>query len=215
MKFVTLGPEGTCHEQAVQKYLQYHGIEGGQIILIRDFLDGLEMVYNDEADFLVQNSAHLAVHDVTEKYYKEVFVADTFLYTTKEIAVLENIAVHDPQTVGLVSATEGYLHDVHYPIKIYQPSKPVVGAGFLEGAYDAAVTYLYYHTNNPGRFRVRKYIGHVPTAWLVYGKKTVFTGEVMGVAPPGFYTHGTGLSDWPKGGSVYAAPQELTIEEPS
>lgn len=208
MKFVTLGPTGTCHENAMKEYLRYHDIEDAEIILIDDFLVGLEMVHNGEADYLMQNSAHLKVNEVTEKYYREIFVTDTFMYRTREIAILEDITVREPQTIGLVSATEGYLHGigVHYPVKIYESSKPVVGTRFLEGAYDAAVTYLEYHVNNPGRFRLRKYVGFVPTAWLVYGRKTVFTGEMVGIAPKGFYTQGTGVSDWPRDGESYRSP---------
>ncbi len=212
MRFVTLGPEGTCHQYATRHYLRHHGIENAEIVLVTDFLDGLEMVYNDQADFLLQNSAHLAVNLVTEKYYRDVFVADTFLYTTQEIVVLEDATVEKPETVGLVSATEGYIHDIHYPVKIYEPSKPIVGAKLLEGAFDAGVTYLHYHIDNPGRFRVRKYIGYVPTAWLVYGKKTTFAGDMLGVAPRGFYTEGTGVSDWPRGGAAYTAPAEIMAE---
>lgn len=212
MRFVTLGPEGTCHQHATKHYLRYHGIEDAEIVLVTDFLDGLEMVYSDQADFLLQNSAHLAVNLVTEKYYCDVFVADTFLYTTQEIVVLEDARIEAPETIGLVSATEGYIHDIPYAVKIYEPSKPIVGAKLLEGAYDAGVTYLHYHINNPGRFRVRKYIGHVPTAWLVYGKKTTFAGDMLGVAPRGFYTTDTGVSDWPRGGAVYEAPPEILAE---
>jgi|GEM_PF-3453068 len=214
MRFVTLGPTGTCHENALHAYINYHDVRDAEIILIDRFLDGLEMVYNGDADFLMQNSAHVQVSDVTEKHYREIFVADTFLYTTKEIVVLEDIRVATPETVGLVSATEGYLHDVHYPKKIYETSKPVVGAKFLEGAYDAAVTYLEYHLNNPGRFRLRKYVGFVPTAWLVYGRTTVFDGEMMGIAPRGFYTSGAGASGWPHGGSVYQPPQGIVVDGP-
>jgi hypothetical protein len=187
MRFVTLGPEGTCHENATRHYAQHHGMENAEIILANNFFDALEMVHDGEADYLIQNSAHLNVHLVTEKYYQEIPVIDTFIYQTGDMALLEDIGVEQPQTLGLVQATEGYLNGITYPEMVFEVSKPVVGKNLLEGKYDAGLTYLHYYTNNPGRFRLRKYIGVVITAWLVYGREMTYNGEVMGALPKGFY----------------------------
>jgi hypothetical protein len=187
MRFVTLGPTGTCHENATRKYLEYQGIPNSEIVLRPSIQEGLEDVRAGRADYLVQCSAHLDVHLITEKYYTEVLVADTFLYPTKELVLLENAAVEHPQTLGLVKATEGYLGNVSYPHIFYEPSKPVVGTGLLTGKYDAGLTYPEYEAAHPGRFRIRKYIGFVLTTWIVYGLRTTFDGVAMGVAPRGFY----------------------------
>jgi hypothetical protein len=187
VKFVTLGPTGTCHENATRKYLEYHCLPKAEIILRPSILEGLEDVRAGRADYLVQCSAHLEVHLVTEKYLPEILVTDTFMYPTKEIVLLENAAVEHPQTLGLVKPTEGYLGDISYPRMVYEPSKPVVGAGLLAGKYDAGLTYPEYIAACPERFRVRKYVGAVLTTWLVYGRTTAFDGVAMGIAPPGYY----------------------------
>ncbi|TPG68276.1 hypothetical protein EEL31_06870 [Brevibacillus laterosporus] len=187
MKLVTLGPQGTCHENAVRHYLNYHRLENFEIILITDFLEGLELVYAGQADYLVQCSAHPHVHLITEKYFQKVKVMDTFIFPTKELVLLENTEVEHPQTLGLVKATEGYLDGITYPEIIYEPSKPVVGAGLLEGKYDAGLTHIEYYQNHPNRFRVRKHMGEVVTTWIVYGHETVFNGTVLSVMPSGFY----------------------------
>jgi hypothetical protein len=109
MRFVTLGPAGTCHENATKRYLDYHRIRGSEIVLCASILQGLEELRTGGADYLVQCSAHLDVHIVTEKYHPEVLVTDTFVYPTKDLALLEDAAVERPQTLGLVKATEGYL----------------------------------------------------------------------------------------------------------
>jgi hypothetical protein len=64
-----------------------------------------------------------------------------------------------------------------------------VGDNLVAGKYDAGLTYLHYYTNNPGRFRLRKYIGVVITAWLVYGREMTYEGKVMGALPPGYYNN--------------------------
>ena len=88
LKLVTLGPSGTCHERAVTRYMEFQGIEGFEVEFIEDFLEGLERIRGQENAFLIQCSAHPLVHKVTERYWKEVFVVDTFIYPTKHLVVL-------------------------------------------------------------------------------------------------------------------------------
>lgn len=59
--------------------------------------------------FPVQCSAHVQVHLVTERYHTEVFVIDTFIYPTKELSLLIRRDRAEPKSLGIVSATKGYL----------------------------------------------------------------------------------------------------------
>ena len=106
--FITLGPSGTCHENALLHYLEFQGIAAYEIVLVEDLLGGIERVRGRPDTFLVQCSAHVQVHLVTERYHTEVFVIDTFLYPTKELALLVRADVADPRSLGIVSATRGY-----------------------------------------------------------------------------------------------------------
>jgi hypothetical protein len=186
-RFGTLGPTGSCHENATKSYLAFHSVKDAEIALCMSLLDGLEDLRSGNLDYLIQCSAHLDVHLVTEKYYSELFVTDTFIYPTKELVLLEREGVANPRTLGLVKATEGYLDGIKYEHVIYEITKPIVGAGLLAGKYDAGLTYPEYQEQAPGAFHVRKYIGRVLTTWLVYGRHTVFKGSVIGAAPRGFY----------------------------
>ena len=60
--FITLGPTGTCHERAVQRYAEFQGIEDYGIELIVDFFVGLEMLRETPDAFLVGCVGHLARH---------------------------------------------------------------------------------------------------------------------------------------------------------
>ena len=133
MRFATLGPEGSCHENAVLNYLSHHSIEESDLVLVEDMLDGLELLRAGGVDYLVQCSAHLNVHLVTEKYHPQLIVTDTFIFPTKEIVLLERLSAERPTTLGLVKATEGYLGDIAYDEFVYETTKPVVGKGLLEG----------------------------------------------------------------------------------
>jgi len=64
--FVTLGPEGTCHERAVQEYARFQGVEDYAVELITDFFAGLEMIRGRDDAFLVQCSFYSKDPEITE-----------------------------------------------------------------------------------------------------------------------------------------------------
>jgi hypothetical protein len=186
--FITLGPSGTCHENALQHYLEFQGIDAAEIVLVEDLLAAIEQVRDRENTFLVQCSAHVQVHLVTERYHREVFVIDTFLYPTKELALLVRTDVDDPASLGIVSATRGYLDLTRFSELIDEPSKPVVARNLLAGSYDAGLTHLHYAEEHPDLLRVEEVYGAVDTTWVVYGGHKRFRGEVIGQRNPWLFT---------------------------
>ena len=115
--FITLGPTSTCHERAVTEYAAFQGVEDYRVELIVDFFVGLEMLRETPGAFLVQCSAHPKVHEITEKYWTEVWVVDTFIYPTKHLVLLTD--------AGLVTAEPGERRRVRYrlrsaPMKVAQ-----------------------------------------------------------------------------------------------
>lgn len=86
--FATLGPYGTCHEQATQSYIAFQEVPNAKVELINDLLEALELLHDGKVDFIIQNSAHPKVYELTEKYFREVFVIDSFLCPTTPMGVL-------------------------------------------------------------------------------------------------------------------------------
>ena len=181
IKLVTLGPTGTCHERAVTAYMAFQGIEDYEFEFIGDFLDGLERIRGQENAFLIQCSAHPKVHEVTERYWKEVFVVDTFIYPTKHLVVLSRREVERPRSLGIVPATKGYVDLSQWEEIIDVVSKPVVGEELLEGRYDAGLTHLEHFEEHRDELRLDLDIGEIDTTWVVYGTKKRFEGEVIGI----------------------------------
>src|SRR5258708_3637282 len=132
-RLVTLGPTGTCHERAARAYMDFQGVEDYEVEFIEDFFDGLELIRGQEDAFLVQCSAHPLVHKVTERYWDEVFVVDTFIYPTKALAVLARREVERPRSLGLVPATAGYIDEGDWGEIVDVVSKPIVARELLEG----------------------------------------------------------------------------------
>jgi hypothetical protein len=181
VQLVTLGPEGTCHERAVRRYMEFQGIADYEVGYIGDFLDGLERIRGRDNAFLIQCSAHPKVHEVTERYWSEVFVVDTFIYPTKALAVLTRRDVDQPRSLGLVPATAGYVDQSQWETVVDVQSKPIVAAELLEGRYDSGLTHLEHLYEHEDLLRLDLEIGEIDTTWVVYGTRKRFRGEVIGI----------------------------------
>lgn len=185
--FVTLGPTGTCHERAVTEYARFQGIEDFEFELITDFFVGLEMIRGRDDAFLVQCSAHPKVHEVTEKYWTEVFVVDTFIYPTKHLVVLTRREVENPRSLGIVPATKGYVDLSQWDEIIDVASKPIVGEELLEGRYDSGLTHMEHFEKHRDELRLDLDIGEIDTTWVVYGINKRFEGDVIGIPSAELY----------------------------
>lgn len=182
--FITLGPSGTCHENALLHYLELQGLADFEVVLVDDLLAAIGRVRERPNTFLVQCSAHVQVHLVTERYHTEVFVVDTFIYPTKELGLLVRTDVAEPRSLGIVSATRGYLDLTPWETIIDQPSKPVVARNLLAGRFDAGLTHVHHAEEHPGELRLVEYYGAVDTTWVVYGPFKRFRGAVIGQCNP-------------------------------
>jgi hypothetical protein len=189
-RFITLGPQGTCHENALLHYLEFQGIERDavEIVLVEDLLGAIVRVRDEPGTFLVQCSAHVQVHLVTERYYREVFVIDTFIYPTKALALLVRTDVEHPRSLGIVSATKGYPDLTRWETIIDEPSKPVVAQHLLAGEYDAGLTHLHHAHEHSEELRIEEVYGAVDTTWVVYGAQKRFRGAVIGNRVPWLFT---------------------------
>ena len=181
VEVITLGPAGTCHERAVQRYMEFQGIEDYAISFISDFLEGLEQVRGRDDAFLIQCSAHPKVHEVTERYWREVFVVDTFIFPTKHLVLLARRDIEQPRSLGIVPATKGYVDLSPWEEVIDVVSKPVVGEELLAGRYDAGLTHMEHLEEHEDELRLELDIGEIDTTWLVYGTRKRFDGEVIGI----------------------------------
>jgi hypothetical protein len=189
--FITLGPSGTCHENALRHYLEFQGIEDFDLILVEDLLGAIGKVREEPNTFLVQCSAHVQVHLVTERYHEEVFVIDTFIYPTKELGLVVRTDVREPKSLGIVSATRGYLDLTPWETVIDQPSKPVVARNLLDGKFDAGLTHVHHAHEHPDVLKLVEYYGAVDTTWVVYGPRKRFAGKVIGMYAPWLFSSDT------------------------
>jgi hypothetical protein len=185
--FVTLGPTGTCHERAVSEYARFQGVTDFEFDLITDFFDGLERIRGRDDAFLVQCSAHPKVHEITEKYWTEVFVVDTFIYPTKHLVLLSRRDVERPRSLGIVPATKGYVDLSRWEEIVDVASKPIVAEGLLRGDYDSGLTHMEHVEEHREELRLDLDIGEIDTTWVVYGTQKRFRGDLIGIPSAELY----------------------------
>ncbi len=140
--FVTLGPAGTCHENAVLAYLDFQGLDGARVELVGDLLDGAKLACGNRSAYLVQCSAHPDVHVVTERFRGKLFVVDTFIFPAKEMGLLVRNDVPQPRRIGVVPAARGYIDESQWDEVVLESANPVVAQNLLAGRYDAGVSFV-------------------------------------------------------------------------
>jgi hypothetical protein len=178
--FITLGPNGTCHQNALLRYLEFQELPGARVELVGDLLEGLELVRRQPNSYLVQCSAHPEVHVVTERYRHEVYVVDTFLYPAKEMGLISRRGIAEPKSLGVVPAAIGYADRDRWRTIIEEPANPVVAQGLLEGRYDAGITLVELGERHSRELQILERFGEVDTTWNVYGRRRRFNGELIG-----------------------------------
>jgi hypothetical protein len=186
--FLTLGPAGTCHENALLRYIEFQGLTDARVELVAGFDEGLERVHDEQNAYLVQCSAHPDVHVITERYRQEVFVLDTFIYPAKEMALLARTDVEQPKTLGIVPAALGYPDLTPWLSVTEESANPIVARNLLAGEYEAGVTLAEYAERYPERLRVVERYGEVDTTWVVYGRRRRYEGQLIGHRIPWLFS---------------------------
>jgi hypothetical protein len=175
----TLGPAGSNHEWVTRRYLDFHGIADARIDLVLDFDDAVQRVLDGRADHIVQCAAHAAVARTVGAHRDRLFLIDTFLAPSRELAVLVRRDVTTPRSLGLQPATRSYLDTSRWVELIDEVSIVTVAEGLLASRYDAGVTAADYAVQYPDRLHVDERLGTVVDAWLVYGRQPVCSGAIL------------------------------------
>jgi hypothetical protein len=181
LTLVTLGPEGTCHERACRAYMDFQGIDDYGFDFISDFLVGLDRIRGRSNALLVQCSAHPKVDEVTERYWKEVFVVDTFIYPTKHLA---GPAEPPRRRVPALDRNRAGDQGLHRPLPLGGGRRELeagrrrrTDARRLRLRADAPRA----RRGAPDLLQLDLDIGEIDTTWVVYGTSKRFDREVIGI----------------------------------
>ena len=180
--FSTLGPSGTNHEFVARKYIHFHELHEATLHLSDTATAGAEAVRNGAADFFIICAVHPDTPNIVGRFFREVFIVDTFISPSLPLAVLTRADVTKPRSIGVLHpATTEYIDTRKWELvsKITTGSLHTVADGLLKGQYDSGLVYLNYAHRYPGQLRVDQEIGSPDDAWLVLGRKRTFSDPIL------------------------------------
>lgn len=181
MKICTLGPAGTCHDNATKHYLEFQSIKRFEIFYVDDFEDAAILVTLGKADYIIQNCSHPQVSIICAKYRNKIFTIDTFIYPAKSMGILKSKTHHfNNRNLGLMPATKGYINEKEWDNLIIESANPRVFEGLKKGKYEYGVTFVDYAKENDDLEIVEAFGEGVDSAWILYGKKRRFNGGIIG-----------------------------------
>jgi hypothetical protein len=180
--FATLGPSGTNHAFVAQKYIDFHELSEATLRLSDTATTGVEAVRDEVADYFIICAVHPDTPNIVGRFFREVFIVDTFISPSLPLAVLTRADVTTPRSIGVLHpATTEYVDTSKWErvCKITAGSLHTVADGLLQGQYDSGLVYLNYAHRFPGQLRVDQEIGSPDDAWLVLGRKRTFTNLIL------------------------------------
>ena len=180
--FATLGPSGTNHEFVARKYIDFHELHEATLRLSDTATAGAEAVRDGVADYFILCAVHPDTPNIVGRFFREVFIVDTFISPSLPLAVLTRADVNKPRSIGVLHpATTEYIDTSKWErvAKITTGSLHTVADGLLKGRYDSGLVYLNYAHRYPAQLRVDQEIGSPDDAWLVLGRKRTFADPIL------------------------------------
>ena len=180
IRFATLGPSGSNHEFVARRYIDFRRLQGSASIeLHADFASAADSVLSGRADFLLQCAVHPATPSTVARYFSGLYVIDTFISASRDLAVVRRTDAVPCRTVAAMSATLGYADLERWGEVVAVDTVAAAADGLLDGRFDAALVFDTLVAQHPGRFTVEQKVESVDDAWLVYGCTRVAHGEVI------------------------------------
>ncbi|MDP9607522.1 UNVERIFIED_ORG: hypothetical protein J2W38_007347 [Variovorax paradoxus] len=180
MKFITLGPSGSNHEYVTRNYLDFHEISAkSSIDLAVDFESAAHAVLTGKADFLLQCAVHPATMATVAKYLDGLFVVDTFIAPSQDLAVIRRKDVPRSSTLAVMRPTLDYTDASRWKEIKYVDTVAEVTKGLISGQYDAGLGFVSAAQKHPDILEVDEFIGTVDDAWIVYGRQKVSAGKLL------------------------------------
>ena len=180
IRFATLGPGGTNHELVTQRYIDFHKLKEAEIVPVGDFSLAVNMLKNGEVDYVIQCAVHPDTPNTLGNNFRLIYVVDTFISPSKDLAVLTRKDVKTPKSIGaILPATEGYADLTQWETKVPMYSIPVIVDKMLAGELDSGLVYLEYAERYPDKFRIEQVIGSPDDAWIVYGLQRTYKDQIQ------------------------------------
>ena len=102
-----------------------------------------------------------------------------FIAPSRPLAVLTQLKVEQPKSIGLQPATRDYTDTSRWSTIFEEPTTVAVGKGLLNGQYDSGIVAAELLDYHPDRFRIDAFLGSVDDPWIVYGKRRLCESTIL------------------------------------
>lgn len=180
LKFITLGPSGSNHEHVTSRYIAFHGLHGRAALeLVADFEQGAAAVLDGSADFMVQCAVHPATTATVAKFRLGLFVIDTFISPSQDLAIVQRRDVARPAALAAMRPTLDYIDPGEWERVELVATVAEVTRGLVEGRFGAGLAYASVAATHPGCVRTVQFLGTVDDAWIVYGRERASAARLL------------------------------------
>jgi len=180
LKFITLGPSGSNHDHVTTRYLAFHGLhDRATLEFVADFEQGAAAVLDGRADFLVQCAVHPATSATVAKFRHGLFVIDTFISASQDLAIVQRRDVERPAALAAMRPTLDYIDPGQWERVELVATVAEVTRGLIDGSYEAGLAYASVAATHPQCVRTVRFLGTVDDAWIVYGRERVSAAHLV------------------------------------
>lgn len=179
--FVTMGPH-TNHALVSARYLEFHGLEPSALHFVSDLEQGASRVRDGTVDYLIACSVHSDVPRITGRFFRELFIVDTFISSSKPLAIVTRTDVARPRRLGLLEPTRDYVDTSRWAEVRVEAKQSIneIWDRLLAGEYDSALVYQELAERHPEQVRIDDVIGSPDDAWIVFGRQRIADGKLIG-----------------------------------
>ncbi len=178
-RFATLGPAGSNHAFVVARYLAFHGLDDAPVQLFTSFDDAAQSVLRGENDFLVQCAVHPATPRTVALFHRGLHVVDTFISSSRPLAVLRRRDRPSPQTVGAMTATVEYTELSRWGRMVELDTVAAVVDELIDGSLDAGLGFADAAREHADMLIVEEDVTSPDDAWIVYGRQRAAQGNIV------------------------------------
>jgi hypothetical protein len=177
-RLATLG-RGTNHDFVARRYAALRGLPP-EPLAFDTLKECADAVLAGDAAYAVICSVHPDTPHLLTAYHKRLYLADTFISPSKNLAVVTREQIHRPHSVGVFTATLGLGDLSAWREIVVEKSGTIfdVETQLRRGAYDSALVYRDFLDRVPG-YRLEMEIDSPDDAWLVLGTVRAFKGEIV------------------------------------
>src|SRR5262249_23711717 len=124
-------------------------------------------------------AVHPATMATVAKYLDGLYVVDTFISPSQDLAIIQRSGIEQPRTLAVMRPTLDYTDRSKWEAIEFVDTVAEVSQGLVDGKYAAGLGYVSVAERHPDLLKTVEFIGTVDDAWIVYGRTRVSESRLI------------------------------------